>query len=277
MGEARLPVRLLCLDIDGTLLDSLHRLPEENGAAVRKTAARGIPVCLISARPPSSIRPIMEELGVDGVIAAYSGGLLTCGGRTLCDTHLDEHAARAALDAADRVGVYACGYRGEDWFVSSLSDVVREESRIAGILPTVAELDREIQEENGGVHKLLYMGAPEKIDQLQTELSGAGLPAQFVRSKEEYMEILPEGVGKAHAVEQLCQALGISVAETMAIGDHDVDAGMLSLAGYGVAMANSSPLAREAARLHTGSNDAAGVAEAINKWVLGDRSHIGSN
>ncbi|RHV76437.1 hypothetical protein DXB06_02065 [Butyricicoccus sp. OF13-6] len=58
--------RLLCMDIDGTLLNSAHKLPPANREAVQSAAKNGVTICLMSARPPRAVFPIRDALGVDG-------------------------------------------------------------------------------------------------------------------------------------------------------------------------------------------------------------------
>ena len=58
-------IRLMCIDIDGTLLDARHQLPPENRAAVCWAAGHGAAVCLMTARPPGATLPIQKELGVE--------------------------------------------------------------------------------------------------------------------------------------------------------------------------------------------------------------------
>jgi hypothetical protein len=92
---------------------------------------------------------------------------------------------------------------------------------------------------------------------------------QLLRSKDTYLEIMPQGADKAQAMGILCRQLGITPSQVMALGDQDVDASMLRAAGFGVAMGNSSPAAWQAAAYHTDTNDHAGVAKAIYKGFTG--------
>lgn len=86
--DVTLPLRLLCLDIDGTLLDTAHQLPPENRAAVQYAAAKGVCICLLSARPPQAIAPIAQALGVPGPIASFGGALIAEGEKRIFDRRL---------------------------------------------------------------------------------------------------------------------------------------------------------------------------------------------
>ena len=93
------------------------------------------------------------------------------------------------------------------------------------------------------------------------------LPVSLLRSKDTYLEILPQNADKADALHRLCASLHISPAQTIAIGDHDVDCALLRAAGVGVAMGNGSPAARQAADWIAPDNDHAGVAAAVYHWI----------
>ena len=89
----------------------------------------------------------------------------------------------------------------------------------------------------------------------------------LVRSKDEYLEVIPAGAGKDPAMHVLCEALGLTPNEVMALGDHDIDAPLLRAAGLGIAMGNASPIARAAADELTDSCDADGAAHAIYRHI----------
>ena len=78
--------RLLCMDIDGTLLNSAHKLPLANREAVQFAAKNGVTICLMSARPPRAVFPIRDALGVDGPLVCCGGGLILSGKNRMADS-----------------------------------------------------------------------------------------------------------------------------------------------------------------------------------------------
>jgi len=264
-------IRLICLDIDGTLLDSRHRLPPENRAAVRQAAEQGVVICLLTARPPGATLPIQQALGVDGPVACFGGGLLEYRGQRLCDRRVPPGTAELLAAECEARQLHLSVYRDSGWYLAWEDRWSRQESAITGISPTRAELAGLIRSwGDRGAHKLLCMGEPDRLDSLSRALGDRRLPVQLIHSKATYLEVIPQGAGKAEALELLCGALGISPAQAMALGDHDLDAPMLRAAGYGVAMGNSSQAALRAAAYRTGPNDQAGVAQAIYKALAGE-------
>lgn len=269
-NHSRPDIRLICIDIDGTLLDSSHRIPPENQEAVRYAAERGIVISLLTARPPDATIPIQRELGISGPLAFYGGGLLEYQGKRLCDRRVSSQTAELLIQKCAACGIHLSIYRDKEWYIAQNDMWSRQEASITGMIPTCTELKALVADwGNQGAHKLLCMGEPEQLNKLSRSLEKQSLSVQMIRSKETYLEIIPEGGGKAEAMMLLCNELGITSFQVMALGDHDLDVSMLRAAGFGVAMANSSAAARNAARYHTDSNDNAGVAKAIHHAMNG--------
>ncbi len=257
-------IRLLCLDIDGTLLDSNNTLPLENRAAIHWISEKGVKFSLISARPPQAVLPIMEAVGVNGPMASFCGALIMDSGKKLHDCRIGNEAVERITEEACRHNVHISIYRDEEWCVSKNDRWSQNESDITGVYPTATGIG---EWDKGGAHKLLCMGEAAEISTLMESLKNADLPVKILRSKSEYLEIIPEAVGKAEAVRILCSCLDIPLENVMAIGDHDTDQAMLKEAGCGVAMGNGSDKAKQAARFITLSNDEAGVAYAIRHMI----------
>jgi len=267
-------IRLLCLDIDGTLLDSAHKLPPENRAAVCWAEKKGVVICLTSARPPQAVKPVWDQLGITGPTVCFGGALVLCEGKRLYDCRIPDSAAmRVVRETANR-HLHLSVYRDNDWYVSRDDQWSAKESVITGLSPVSVQYLGDMIPCWGakGAHKLLCMGEPYQITRLGQAVAKKKLPLKLLRSKDEYLEIVSEGVSKAAAMEQICQYLNITLKCTMAIGDHDNDCEMLHTAGIGVAMGNASDFAKQAAGFVTRDNDHAGVAYAIHEWLQKDDS-----
>lgn len=263
--DVTLPLRLLCLDIDGTLLDTAHQLPPENRAAVQYAAEKGVCICLLSARPPQAIAPIAQALGVPGPVASFGGALIEEGERRIFDCRLPVDAVQTVLRLAQQQSISLSLYRDTAWFVEREDRWSEGESAITGLRPTVAALEDALAA--GAPHKLLCMGEAARIDGFYQTLQKHALAADLLRSKDEYLEIMPQQAGKAEALLTVCRHLGITSEQAMAIGDHDIDCALLRAAGVGVAMGNGSDAARQAADWLAPDNDHAGVAVAVYHWI----------
>lgn len=103
--------RLLCMDIDGTLLNSAHELPPASREAVRSAAKNGVTICLMSARPPRAVFPIRDALGVDGPLACCGGGLILQGDNRLADSRLSCACTQTVLRETQARGIHLSVYR----------------------------------------------------------------------------------------------------------------------------------------------------------------------
>ena len=171
-GKTAFPLRLLCLDIDGTLLNTAHQLPPENRAAVQYAAEQELTVCLMSARPPQAIEPITQALGVPGPVTSFGGALIEDGKKRLFDRRLPVDASRTVIDLAQQAGISLSFYRNRDWLVTQEDFWSRAEGEITGLHPTVLPLAAALA--NGAPHKLLCMGEKAEIA-LEPEVYGASL------------------------------------------------------------------------------------------------------
>lgn len=259
------PLRLLCLDIDGTLLDTAHQLPPENRAAVQFAAEKGVTVCLLSARPPQAIAPIAQALDVPGPVASFGGALIEDGERRIFDRRLPVDAAQLVIRLAQEQEISLSLYRNSTWLAAQEDEWNRAESAITGLHPTLTPLEHALAD--GAPHKLLCMGKAAHIDRFYQALQKKILAAELLRSKNEYLEIMPQHAGKAQALLTMCCHLGIPSTQAMAIGDHDIDCALLRAAGVGVAMGNGSDAARKAADWIAPDNDHSGVAAAVYHWI----------
>lgn len=159
-------------------------------------------------------------------------------------------------------------YRDLDWLIAAEDEWSRAEAQITGVQPTVAPLETLFADwGDAGAHKLLCIGEKSQIDEMIPVLEAKHLPMTLVRSKDEYLEVVPAGAGKDTAMHVLCDSLHISPNEVMALGDHDIDAPLLRAAGLGIAMGNASAEARAAADEVTDSCDEDGVAHAIYRHI----------
>lgn len=253
---------LIFSDIDGTLLDSMHRMPRGVAAAARRAEQKGIPFILISARMPKSIREIRAEMGLCSPYVAYSGALALDGtGTVLFEERIQADAAEAICEAARRNFPNVCVsvYGGDRWITTEPENLwAVEEASITGLTVegacTWREACREIP-----IHKIFCMGMPAAVARLR-EVVLARFPAcNAYLSKDTYLEIIPASVSKAAALRTMCDHYGAKPEDAFAFGDYYNDIDMLRAAGTGVAMGNAPDAVKAAADAVTDSNNREGV------------------
>jgi Cof subfamily protein (haloacid dehalogenase superfamily) len=265
-------IKLLVLDVDGTVLTSDHRILPAVIDAVARARASGITVALATARSPRGLRPIAAALGIERCICfngAWSGALgagparAASGDETLLPLQHARTAARFAVAAGLSVGWYV----GESWHVAALTAAIEREAGVTGEIPLVCPDLAGLDE---APHKIMCIaGQDMDIPALQRVAQAFRGMCTVSFSHTNFLEITSLGVDKAKAVAELATRLGASLAQVAAIGDSDNDRTMIETVGLGIAMGNASAELRSRAVWVTSTNQEAGVARAIERLIDG--------
>ena len=269
-GLQKSAFRLMAIDVDGTLLDGSHRLRADVRDAVNRLAASGCAVALATARGPQAVVDIVRQFDFAPSLICFSGGWigeLDSTSLRLVSVRLDRRLpadiARSIVSQAINQGVEPNVFTPETWRVRKLTDEIVEETRIVNLQPLVSD---ELLADDVEPSKIMLISRLEVADEALPPIERSIQPISTVTfSKRNYLEILPVGVNKAKAVAALAQFLGVDLSEVAAIGDGLNDLEMLSEAGFAIAMGNASDRVKAAADLIVGSNDDAGVAQAVNE------------
>ena len=262
---------IVFMDIDGTLLDSQHRVMPQTKARVQELHRRGIPIVLCSARPPEGVNRVAGQIGLYGARACYNGGLIYDAYSTILrDVGIDIHKAmdfrRFVAERFPELVVSA--YLYNIWMTEDpRHPLIRQEAEISGCTPLKGSVE-QVAFAASHIHKLLCMGDAMRIRALQKEIPQHFPRLMALRSKSTYLEILPLESTKGSAAQVLLDHYGLHAKQAVAFGDSDVDVDMLQYCGFGVAMGNAPKQVREAADYVTASNDEEGVYIALNTLRL---------
>ena len=261
-------IRLVAIDVDGTLLNARHEVTAATAAAIGRVRGAGVEVVLTTSRPPRALWPILRALGLTGpaVFVASQGALTgsySAEGalRVLDRQPMPVGLAQRVASAGDSAGMSVSWFAAERWLVPRVDDLIREESAIVGSAPEVADLSAERE----GPDKILLLASPAGRDIADAVAIPEGLVA--IASTSTHLEVTRAGVDKGAALRQLCATWEIAPGDVVAIGDGRNDLGMLEFAGVAVAPANAHPEVLAAADLITSSNDEDGVAQALDRLV----------
>jgi Cof subfamily protein (haloacid dehalogenase superfamily) len=264
-------IRLVCTDIDGTILNSKGCLSPRTKAAVKKVMQKGIPVVLVSARPPRGVSCFYEELGITAPVCAYSGGYLETEGKVLFDRTMPLDVCETICQEAQKRGIHAGIYEGRHWFVQQMDAAAKWEADAIGFCPDCVPYEQlfcDFHKTGHAPNKILCIGDAVKIAAFQHEIA---LEYQeqldCYLSKDTYLEIMPKGVTKVCAVKALCKQMGIGREQVLAFGDHFNDLSMLQYAGVGVAVSNAPDDVKKAADWVSSSNDEDGVAVVLEQLL----------
>ncbi len=253
---------LIVIDVDGTLLTSTNCLTQGTRLAIRRVLADGHELMLASARSPRSLAATYRDLGVAGMAIAYSGALAVCISEDwtwTCEVEhlIDPPVGRAIVGAARRLFVNVAWYRYDVAHVTQQDHWWREESRLSG---DQFVDDPGLHSLSEHCHKLLCIGRMDRVCLLEERVCAPVQNCLAVRSKPNYLEVLPPGTDKGATLRLLSERMGYRREDVVAIGDGLNDIGMLSFAGNGVAMGNAHPKLLAAADTVTATNDSDGVA-----------------
>lgn len=259
-------------DVDGTILDSEHRVTPRTAEASHALTRAGVSLVLVSARMPEALASIRSDLGCTGPTICYSGAyVLDADGSELLSRPMSlESALRLRSFVSSNLPHVTCmAYGYHTWVVESRKDprVLREE-RIVGVESVEGTLEEHFS--GRGLHKLLLVGEPEDIELAECEVGQAFPDLSAVRSSPILCEVMDGGASKTEGIRTVCDHLGVSMTDVLAIGDGRNDIDMLRAVSHSWAMANASGEVKDAATQVTAmDNNHDGFAETVFSSLLG--------
>jgi Cof subfamily protein (haloacid dehalogenase superfamily) len=279
-------IRLIGIDVDGTLLDSEGHMPARNCEAIRAAVDRGIHVALVTGRSYPFARPVATVLPPTVSLIVSNGAVeRTMDGGTLARRLLDRDVARRVLDQTrgyrdaaalifDRDAERQVIFETMDWEHPGRQKYwSRNHAHIEKSEPLEdALIEDPIQVMfNGSVASMRVL-----INELQARLEGQ--PGTFALSVTEYkqrdftlVDITSPEATKGRALSWRAAQLGLTPSEVMAIGDNFNDLEMLEFAGRPVVMGNAVAELKTRGWHVTASQDEAGVADAIERFAIRNR------
>jgi Cof subfamily protein (haloacid dehalogenase superfamily) len=271
-------IRLIVVDLDGTLLTGADQVPEEHVRAVRETREAGVLTVIATGRLEKESVFAAEAVGAKDYIITMNGLMIYdyTKQKTLTDRHMEPEAARQVLELLDDAAVFYQLYAGNDTLTTEQAIASLP---FSGMAPSYLEHYQNagnvfgrmwdfLQSHHRAADKLfISIGDGDKMKEIQAKIDTInGL--RTVASGPHFLEVLPENTDKREAVQLLSQYLHIPLSQTMILGDSDNDIGMLSVAGLSVAMGNASQRVKEIADVVAPTNLEHGVAWAIDRFVL---------
>jgi Cof subfamily protein (haloacid dehalogenase superfamily) len=267
------PIRLVAIDLDGTLLNDSKQMSEETIEAVAGLPGRGVRVVIATARPPRSVRAVYERLGLDGLQINYNGALIwdeparrAVFHRPMAGTLVRELIAKGRDSYADLL--VSCEVM-DRWYTDRHDpQYTTETGRLfkPDVICGVEEMCGR------AITKLMFLGHPELITALEPVLAqGFAEQVTTVRADADLIQIMDRRVSKAVALTKIATFYGIPLSQVMAIGDAPNDVGMIKCAGIGVAMDNAHVRVKEAADWIAPSNNDHGVKAALREFGVGER------
>lgn len=263
--------KILALDIDGTLTTSDKIITKETKEAVIRLQENGIKVIIASGRSEYGFRHIVDELEFvkfGSYVMSFNGGrIINCAtGEIVYDNPLALTYLPEIYEVAVENNLGIIGYENDCLISGNGIDKYQEYDAWACKMK-LKEVENFPVYFKKPFNKCLLTGEPEHLkevlDNVRKRFEGR---LNIFLSEEFFIEVLPDNVHKAAALESFIHKLGVDRKELICIGDGANDITMIEYAGMGVAMANSNPLLIDKADYVTDSNDNNGVLKAIKKF-----------
>ena len=274
--------RLVAVDLDGTLLSSSHEIPAENHRALAECASAGVAIAIVTGRRFPGVLPYLRALDLDAFVVANSGAIIMEGidGPILRRRLLARPVAEQVLDIAERSAMEVVVHDGPNAeghlilrkSARELPHLLRYLSRSTPppAWTDIIRLERD-PVQIGFANSVSVIRSFATL--LNTELGARRNEVSLART--EYpvddlalLDVLAAEATKSAALRFVSERLRIPLSETLAIGDNWNDLDMLEHAGMGVVMQNATQELRERGFEETETNDEAGVARAIRRYVL---------
>src|SRR5699024_4292337 len=267
-------IKLVAIDLDGTLLDDNKKISKKNQDVIKKEKAQGIKIVICTVCPLRGITPYLETLDLlepGDFSITFNGGLVQRNdtGKVMDKAALSFGELKELIKLSQQLDL-PLDVLSDD-VVLQLPTSLQYQSIYQQLNPLLLFEKTRIDEltENRLYNKAVVAIEETYLDQ-QIALIPRKIHEKFevIKSRKNLLEFMPKGIDKAYGISLLMKELGITSSEVMAIGDEENDLPMIRFAGVGVAMDNAIPAVKAAADKVTVSNQADGVAKVIEDHVL---------
>ncbi|WP_350254915.1 phosphoglycolate phosphatase [Bacillus halotolerans] len=240
-------IKLIAIDMDGTLLNDEQLISDENRNAIREAEDKGVYVVISTGRTLMTCRELAESLKL-------SSFLITANGSEIFDSNFN--LVERKLLHTDHIKMMwdLRNKHNTNFWASTVNKVWR------GEFP-----------ENITDHEWLKFGFDIEDDDIRNEVLAElrkNKELEITNSSPTNIEVNALGINKAAALAKVSEKLGFTMENVMAMGDSLNDIAMIKEAGLGVAMGNAQDVVKETADWITDTNIEDGVAKAIRHWVL---------
>jgi len=270
-------IRLLVLDLDGTIVDKSNQIRDSVTQTVDLVKRRGVAVAIATGRRYQSSLPAYDLIGSTLPLICYEGGLIRDRHTGITHRHwpLGPHVVSQILDHTERLsldGRLSVHFHIEDdLYVSNLNDASSKFFEGSTVVPVIVSDLRPLL--NRATTKVMVLSDDvEIITRLSIHLNNSDSRTRITEYKSiTLLEVFHPTVNKRLAVSYLAEEImALRPENVMAIGDDFTDIGMLEYSGIGVAMGNAPAAVKACADWVTTTIEKDGVARAVERWILVD-------
>lgn len=262
-------IKLICCDIDGTLLRSDKSISEENVYWIRKVSAeKKIPFVIVSGRIFASVRNLYSILDVEGPSSCINGALLFDeNGNIIADHRISVNHALEIYQIAKKLGVEMLCVFGKTWATNSHEGYLYSKKRPIYMSDSIiVDFDDFLHKQE--MNKLLFMSKEKSIlIELENNIKKVFGSEVTYYPGPDFLEIMPKNINKGTAVVDLSKHYNIPVSDIMVLGDDINDIEMLKVAGVSVVMGNANEDIKRLGSYITSDNNSDGVAKALMHFL----------
>lgn len=275
--------KLAVLDIDGTLLNSNGEISQKTYQTIRAVERNGGIVTICTGRNIRKALPVVRKSGIQVPFACIDGTLLfdPIKKTTVHDLPLTREEIHFILDSAKDKDAFVELNNGQIYYKFAKEEPlyrydIYNKRTFWGRIKSYRGGVRYLRQFDGmrsipdPVYQIVIAADPKTTEEIKEEILKHDDGQLEIRDYlwEKYLFISRKGATKSMAVERLCNYFDVSMEETVAMGDDQNDIDMLKMAGLGIAMENASENVKAIADYITSSNNADGVATALEKFFL---------
>lgn len=261
-------IKLIAIDVDGTLLNSKHEISEMNKEWIKIATDKGAILVLASGRPLNGLFDVFNQLNLNPenhYLMAFNGAVVVKASdySLIFERTLELQLAKSILRHLEQFPVTPILSRKQELIVDDANGYNVKGEAIANQMELVI-VDNLSDYLNYQPNKILVSADPSIIDQYRDAIQEPFIESvDFVKSAPFYLEIIVKDTNKGSSLEYLSNQLDIAQVEVMAIGDNYNDLSMIEYAGLGVAMGQADDFIKSNSQYITSSNDDNGVAKAL--------------
>ncbi len=270
--------KLVAIDLDGTLLNMNKEISDRNKQTLKRAMETGVRVVICSGRVFTGARLYAKEIDSNDPLIACNGAIITesHAGGIIYSVYMDNEICLRINSICQKHGVYYHVYAGDTMLTERLGFTSEKYFERNKLLPPEDRVDIEVvksMEEKlksipGKVLKFVIVtDDAELLKRVRNDMEQLQ-EVDVMSSNFDNFEVMRKGVSKGAALARLTDIYGIPASQMIAIGDNENDISMFQYAGLSIAMENGEAIAKAAANCITASNDADGVAQAIEKFIL---------
>lgn len=270
--------KLVACDFDGTLYSDKHHIPERNIKAIHKYIDQGGEFLISTGRLYSALKKQLEIIGLKkGYAICEQGAYIRDIGTGEIKKRYDipYKTSIPVLKSLDKnPDLISIMFYQDKSYTYEINEYIEYFSKLMNIpfVETKTDLSKYVNDKKINCTKFLLIVRPEKLNSVLNELqTNFGKELRYNLGADPIIEIVRKDVSKGNALKELAEHLGIKRERVMAIGDADNDISMIDYAGLGVAVKNASKGVKAACDVVVASNNDCGVAEAIEKYALGEK------